>query len=309
MKVLIGVDGSSNSFAAVEFVGRLLSADRDELLLIFATPQVSFEDDRLDPDVEQRARTALSRAVLEAAMERLPEAWRERAQQRQVTGAPSMALLDAVEAEHADVVAVGFRGTSGIIADFVLGSVSRAVVHSAKIPVLIVKSASGTEKAAKQSPGPATQQMNVLATLDAEQFAEQTSKLLQAFTWPPETRGLLMTVVRPMFLTQLPEWVEVKRDPDVAAMADAWKQEHEQTVQAARAELEKFRTELPKCFVKHEAIVAEGRPAEEILNQIRGRAIDLAVLGSRKRSFEKLLLGSTTEQVLRESPCSVLIVR
>ena len=38
MKVLIGVDGSSNSFAAVEFVGRLLSAERDELVLLFATP-------------------------------------------------------------------------------------------------------------------------------------------------------------------------------------------------------------------------------------------------------------------------------
>ncbi len=309
MKVLIGVDGSSNSFAAVEFVGRLLSAERDELLLLFATPQVSFEDDRLDPDVEQRARTALSRAVLEAAVEQLPEEWRGRAQQRQVTGAPGMALLDAIGAEKADMVAVGFRGTSGIIADFMLGSVSRAVVHSAKVPVLIVKSAGATDEPAKQSPGPATRQMNVLATFDARQFAEQTSKLLQAFTWPPETHGLLMTVVKPMFLTQVPEWVEAKRDPDVAAMADAWKQEHQESVEAARMELEKFRTALPECFVEHEAIVVEGRPAEEILKLIRERSIDLAVLGSRAGSLRKLLLGSTSEQVLRESPCSVLIVR
>ena len=91
MKVLIGVDGSSNSFAAVEFVGRLLSAERDELVLLFATPAMSFDDDRLDPAIEQRARSALSRTVLEAALERLPAAWQQRAQQRQVTGSASAA--------------------------------------------------------------------------------------------------------------------------------------------------------------------------------------------------------------------------
>ena len=45
MKVLIGVDGSSNSFAAVEFVGRLLSAERDELVLLYAVPEMSIADD------------------------------------------------------------------------------------------------------------------------------------------------------------------------------------------------------------------------------------------------------------------------
>ena len=75
MKVLVGVDGSSNSFAAVEFAGRLLSPDRDQLMLLFATPALSTEEE-LDPAVEQRARLVLSRAVLEAALERLPAAWR-----------------------------------------------------------------------------------------------------------------------------------------------------------------------------------------------------------------------------------------
>src|SRR3954466_12066219 len=67
---------------------------------------------------------------------------------------------------------------------------------------------------------------------------------------------------------------------------------------------------LPTCFAEKELVVAEGRPAEAILAQIRERAIDLAVLGSRaKGSLTRLLLGSTSEQVLREAPCSVLIIR
>ena len=43
---------------------------------------------------------------------------------------------------------------------------------------------------------------------------------------------------------------------------------------------------------------------------IRGGHIDLAVLGTRSRgAMQRLLLGSTSEEVLREAPCSVLIVR
>src|SRR5882672_2575474 len=218
MKVLIGVDGSSNSFAAVEFVGRLLSAERDELVLLFATPEMSFDDDRLDPAIEQRARSALSRTVLEAALERLPAAWQQRAEQRQVTGSASAALLDAIEAEKADLVAVGFRGTSGILEDFVLGSVSRAIVHSAKIPALVVKSEATTDKPANQSPGPLTRHMHVLATYDEPAYAQQAVELLKQFTWPEETRGWVMTAIKPMMLCNLPDWVKLKRDPDVAAM-------------------------------------------------------------------------------------------
>ena len=310
MKVLIGVDGSSNSFAAVEFVGRLLAAERDELVLLFATPTMSFDDERLDPAIEQRARSALSRTVLEAALERLPGAWQERAEQRQVTGSPSTALLEAIDAEKADLVAVGFRGTSGMLADFVLGSVSRAIVHSAKVPALVVKSEGTTEAPAKQSPGPATRHMHVLVAYDLPSFAERVADLLKQLTWPPETVGSVMTVVQPMFVTQLPDWIKRKRDPDVAAMASAWEAEHQANVQAARVELEAFRATLPECFASTDVVVTEGRAAETILAQIHNRAIDLAVMGSRSSGpFKRVLLGSTSEQVLREAPCSVLIVR
>lgn len=310
MKVLIGVDGSSNSFAAVEFVGQLLSPDRDELVLLFAAPGVAFDDDRLDPAVEKRARNALSRTVLEAALERLPAEWHERVQQREVAGSASAALLDTIESEKADLIAVGFRGTSNIFEAFMLGTVSRAIVHAAKIPALVIRSHPESEEPVKQSPGSAERRMHVLAAYGDPQYARPMAELLKILTWPPESRSWLMTVVQPMHATQLPSWVKVERNPDVAAMASAWEAEHQQNLQAARVELEKFRESLPGCFSKNDVIVAEGRPADEILKQIREKAIDLAVLGSRGRgSLQRLLLGSTSEQVLREAPCSVLIVR
>lgn len=58
-----------------------------------------------------------------------------------------------------------------------------------------------------------------------------------------------------------------------------------------------------------EAVVREGNPAAEILEQAAGMTADLLVLGTHGRSgFERLLLGSVTEKVLRKAGCPVLTV-
>lgn len=304
MKVLVGVDGSSNSFAAVAFVGQLISPERDELTLFFATPAMSFDDERLDPAVEQRARSALSRAVLDAALERLPPAWRSKARQNEIAGPPGSTLLAAATEYGADLIAVGFRGTSSIIEKFMLGSVSRAVLKSAKVPVLVVKAEN--ESAVREA-----RAMRLLAAYDPADSADPFANALKRFTLPADAQGYVMTVVRPMFLADLPDWVQNQpRDPDVAAMAAEWKKEHEQNLATARAELERFRKLLPACFASTEAIVAEGRPAEQIVAKSHDHRIDLVILGSPHGGrLERFFIGSTSEQVLASAACSVLVTQ
>jgi nucleotide-binding universal stress UspA family protein len=304
MKVLVGVDGSLNSFAAVAFVGRLISPQRDELMLFFATPAMSFDDERLDPAVEERARTALSRAVLEAALERLPPEWRAKAKQHEVAGPPGPSLLAAATEYGAELIAVGFRGTSSIIEQFMLGSVSRAVLKSAKVPVLVVK-------AEGDAPQAATSGVRLLAAYEPDHSAEPFASTLNRFTYAAGSQGYVMSVVRPMFLADLPDWVQTPpRDPDVAAMAEAWKKEHEQNVAAARDALESFRKSLPPCFANNNAIIAEGRPAEQIVAKSQELDVDLVVLGSPHGGrFERFFIGSTSEQVLAAASCSVLVTQ
>src|SRR5262245_3008977 len=98
MKVLVGVDGSANSFAAVRFVGRILSPDRDEIVLIYATPDASYlSDEQLDESVLVRARDSLSRVVYDEAISRLPPAWQAKISPPPPTDEehpPSAALLE-----------------------------------------------------------------------------------------------------------------------------------------------------------------------------------------------------------------------
>jgi nucleotide-binding universal stress UspA family protein len=305
MKVLVGVDGSSNSFAAVAFVGRLISPQHDSLILFFATPAMSFDDERLDVAVEDRARSALSRNILDAALERLPEEWRTRAQRKDATGPAGQELLSAAEESGAELIVVGYHGTSSIVEHFLLGSVSRKVLHSAQAPVLVVKGGESDESKSITDP------MRVLVAYDTSHSADAIANLLKRFTWPAGTEGRVLTVVRPMFLADLPDWVmNQPRDPDVAAMADEWAKEHQQNLAIARQELERFRGMLPPCFAGSEASVAEGRPAEQIITKAREFDVDLVVLGSRDSGrLERLLIGSTSEQVLASATCSVLVVR
>lgn len=312
MQVLVGVDGSSHSFAAVEFIGRLLSLDRDQLELLFAAPTLSFTpDDELAPEVEQRARAVLSRAVLDAACDRLPAAWRHRAKQREVAGPADRALLDAVREYGADLVVVGFRGTSSLWEEFVLGSVSRSIVQSSPVPVLVVKSSAQASRAGTSEAAAEGDRFRLLVAHDGSSAAEQIAQVLHRFSWPAATAGITIRVVRPMFPYDLPDWVkDHPRDPDVEAMAAAWEQEHRQNVAAARQELERFGDQLPAAFAGQETLVVEGRPAEQIVAVARERGTDMIVVASRGRGrIEQLLIGSTAEQVLASAMCSVLIAR
>jgi len=57
-------------------------------------------------------------------------------------------------------------------------------------------------------------------------------------------------------------------------------------------------------------VFRRGRPHEEILRAIREEEADLLVMGSQgSMGLSRLLMGSTTERVVREMPCSVLIVK
>jgi universal stress protein A len=62
--------------------------------------------------------------------------------------------------------------------------------------------------------------------------------------------------------------------------------------------------------VKTSTLIKEGDPSEEIVATAREQKADMVVMGTHGRTgLEHLLIGSTTEKVIRTSPCPVLTVR
>jgi len=75
-----------------------------------------------------------------------------------------------------------------------------------------------------------------------------------------------------------------------------------------RKQLEQIRPVDSRIPVKH--VFLEGDPAMEIVRYATDAGIDLIVMGTHGRTgLEKLLMGSVAEKVMREAPCSVLVVK
>jgi nucleotide-binding universal stress UspA family protein len=81
-------------------------------------------------------------------------------------------------------------------------------------------------------------------------------------------------------------------------------------VDTAHTELHDFAEKNQTDITAEQAVVAVGRPAEEILRVAREEEIDLIVMGTHGRTgVRHLLLGSVAEAVTRHAPCPVFTVR
>lgn len=78
----------------------------------------------------------------------------------------------------------------------------------------------------------------------------------------------------------------------------------------ARAELSKVFIDEMRGFKDIEHHVLKGIPYEEINKFAAEQKIDLIVLGTHgRKGIDRMLFGSTAEQVVRNAPCPVLSVR
>jgi nucleotide-binding universal stress UspA family protein len=79
---------------------------------------------------------------------------------------------------------------------------------------------------------------------------------------------------------------------------------------SAGAELEKSFVDELRGLRDVERVVLKGIPYEEISKFAGEKKIDLVVLGTHgRRGIDRMLFGSTAEQVVRNAPCPVLSVR
>lgn len=131
LPVLVGIDGSPASELATAIAFDEASRRGVDLTALHA-----FSDADV-PRTEWMAQQAIPEETL---AERLA-GWRERypdvtVHPRIVPGRPARHLLD--ECDNAQLVVVGSRGRGGF-AGMLLGSVSTAVVHAARIPVIVAR--------------------------------------------------------------------------------------------------------------------------------------------------------------------------
>lgn len=141
MKILIGVDDSSHSNAAVDFVRRMTWPRGSKVIVLSvvqplevygavyapASPALETMEDltRRHQDIASKAERVLRLGILDT-------------QSQVIVGDPRTVIIETARAEHADLVVVGSHGRTGL-AKLLIGSVASHVVTHAPCSVLVVK--------------------------------------------------------------------------------------------------------------------------------------------------------------------------
>ena len=153
MKILIGVDDSPHSRAAVEFV-RKMAWPKDSTIKVLSVvrPAVAMYAEAYVPAPayvgELNEETVRFHQETAANAERELQGTGLKTEAKILNGDPRTELVEAARTEYADLLVVGSHGRTGM-AKLLMGSVASYVVAHAPCSVMVVKLA---ERAVREAP-------------------------------------------------------------------------------------------------------------------------------------------------------------
>lgn len=134
----------------------------------------------------------------------------------------------------------------------------------------------------------------ILVGYDGSPQAEKAAQLAFSMAKAMDSKVLLFAVARPP---------EPATSVEVEAVLDDAKEHYE-------AAFQKLLQAAQTDNVEVETEIAVGHPAEQIIHKAEVMKADLVILGRRGTSlFEKWILGSVSERVLRYAHCPVMVIR
>jgi nucleotide-binding universal stress UspA family protein len=210
-------------------------------------------------------------------------------------GQPAAQLARAAEAHDVDLVITATHGRSGL-KRLLIGSVTERLFRTLTCSMLVVHSPE------HEFVRPAGEQIRLNRILvgcdfspDSHLALEYAISLAQEF----EAELHLMYVMEPLIHEHIVKPTTGMDEVVQQAVRDAIEQR-----------LSALVSEETRTWCEVKTVLGVGRPYEEITKYAETQGIDLIVVGVRGHSLvERWLVGSTTDRVLRQSPCPVLTVR
>jgi nucleotide-binding universal stress UspA family protein len=143
-RIVVGVDGSEHSEAALNWAVRMAKGMGSEVVAVFAiSPPVYFDGGFMapvaPPQFDPEWRAAMKKEFEGKWCKQLKDAG-VRYRTVMDDGRPAAVIAGVGDSVDADVIVVGRRGRGGV-AELVLGSVSHELVLHSKRPVLLISTA------------------------------------------------------------------------------------------------------------------------------------------------------------------------
>ena len=202
-------------------------------------------------------------------------------------------ILLQIPRQSADLVVMGSHGRSGFD-HIVLGSVAEKTLRRTRVPVLIVPPHDSAVLPAGRDPF-----RRVLCAVDFSHDSARAMEYAASFARQAAGRLSVLHVVEPM---------PIGHDPMLGTGFDLAGYEL-RLEESGRAQLRTFAPDSTAAGCEVETMLTRGRAYKEILRIAAERQSDLIVVGVHGRNaLDRLVFGSTTEQIIRRASCPVLAV-
>jgi nucleotide-binding universal stress UspA family protein len=291
--ILCATDFSDFSNHTVGY-GVALAREFDARLIICHVIDLSsvaiYGEFQLDPVGQQNRIMEDANTQLEELAGDQPVAWEPLI----TVGKPADEISRAVEEQNIDLVITATRGRSGF-KRLILGSVTERLMRTLTCPLLVVHSPE------HEFVTPSEQKVQLQKILVGCDFSPDSGRafdhglsLAQEFQAELHLAHVIEPPVQPNLLKE-ETWVSGGIQEDY----------HDQLIQ-------KLKDMVPgeaANWCTPQTSIMEGQPYDELVKYADTRDIDMIVLGVRGHGLVKnLFLGSTTDRVIRNSPCPVLSV-
>lgn len=289
MKVLIAVDGSKGSDVVLQEALERPWLPGTHFCLITVVDPFFFTH---APALFEDTKEAANEFLMQAAKKFDAAGWLTDV--NVILGNPRRVINKYAEDWHADLLLVGSHGLNAL-ERLALGSTVRAVLRHAKCSVEVVRTP-------KAEAVPGKRGKRILIATDGSEFSTEAVKAMAECPWPGETEIKVLSV--PEFALWLGEYPYMQR-----VQVEELNQSALDAARAAVAEAKEMLRRTKAQVITDVPIEREG-VAKTILQKAQEWGADLIVVGSHgRRGFDRWAMGSVSESLAMNAPCSVEVVR
>ena len=282
-KILVGFDGSEFSRAALLEAANRIKRRGGKIILLNA---VYFDEEEFGNKPEQlEKRMESGKKICSGAKEMVRKEFGIDIESIVSEGEPPEVIARTAQEMNADLIAMGTHGRRGI-KRFIMGSVTSGVIGHAPCDVLVVK------KPCTRCTGEFT---SILLPFDGSAFSKKALSHAYALA---KDEGSEVTA-----LYVIPRYEEMIGFMKTDSIRKSLHKEAERIIELAKQSVSSNGVTLATA-------IEEGNAADKIVETANRMKNDLIVMGSYGwRGVNKAILGSTTERVIMNASCPIMVVK
>lgn len=277
-KILVPIDVNTDSTEQINGTIKLANAYKSEIILMSVVGDTELHDNIKDivvKSVTESLNEIKQVLVSNKVKVREPEV---------IFGKIVDTIVQKANSEKVNVVLIGAKENEKR-EKFKLGVIAEQIIRESDVPVWLVN---GEKK---------TLISNILCPVDFSEPSKRalTNAVLLAKKFNASLK--IITVYEPL------EYVSRRINIDLD-------EENATRLKRVKNEMKIFVKEFDLEGVNHKIEIKSGKADEKILNVIKKQNIDLLIMGTNGRSgLSRFFMGSVTEKVIREMPCSFITIK